>query len=105
MKVNIDGKEYCVETLIFENERLKKEVIASAELHKMLLNDIKQEMEQKYYKDAISRPAVLDTLDKMDKALDTDRTVENYKKLLTECYKDLPPIIPLPKPYKVESEE
>lgn len=46
MKVNIDGKEYCVETLIFENKRLKKEVIASAELHKMLLNNIIQEIEQ-----------------------------------------------------------
>ena len=46
MKVNIDGKEYCVETLIFENKRLKKEVIASAELHKMILNDIIQEIEQ-----------------------------------------------------------
>ena len=46
MKVNIDEKEYCVETLIFENERLKKEVIASSELHKMLLNNIKQEIEQ-----------------------------------------------------------
>lgn len=46
IKVNIDGKEYCVETLIFENERLKKEVVASAGLHKMLLNNIKQEMEQ-----------------------------------------------------------
>ncbi len=44
--------------------------------------------------DAVSRQAVLDTLDKMDKALDTDRTVENYKKLLIECYKDLPFVIP-----------
>lgn len=42
--------------------------------------------------DAVSRQSVLDTLDKMDKALDTDRTVENYKGLLTKCYKDLPPV-------------
>lgn len=35
MKVNIDGKEYCVETLIFENKRLK-----------MILNEITQEIEQ-----------------------------------------------------------
>lgn len=46
MKVNVDGKEYCVETLIFENKRLKKEIIASAELHKMILNEITQEIEQ-----------------------------------------------------------
>lgn len=40
--------------------------------------------------DAISRKAVLDTLERMDKALDEDRTVENYKELLRECYKVLP---------------
>lgn len=49
-------------------------------------------LEQEPCKDIISRQAVLNTLDKMDKALDTDRTVENYKKLLIECYKDLPPV-------------
>lgn len=42
----------------------------------------------------ISRQAVLDTLDSMDKALDEDRTVENYKELLRECYKILTPINP-----------
>lgn len=46
MTVNIDEKEYCVETLIFECERLKKEVIASAKLHKMMLDNIEQEIEQ-----------------------------------------------------------
>ena len=46
-------------------------------------------LEQETCEDTISRQAVLDTLDKMDKALDIDRTVENYKELLTECYKDL----------------
>jgi len=45
-----------------------------------------------YADDLISRQAVLNTLDRMDKALDTDRTVESYKELLTECYKDLPPV-------------
>ena len=44
--------------------------------------------------DLLSRQSVLNTLDKMDKALDTDRTIESYKKLLTECYKDLPPVKP-----------
>lgn len=51
-------------------------------------------LEQQTCDDAVSRQAVLNTLDKMDKALDTDRTVESYKKLLIECYKDLPPVIP-----------
>ena len=44
--------------------------------------------------DAISRRAVLDTLNKMDSALDEDRTVETYKELLTACYKDLPSVTP-----------
>ena len=47
--------------------------------------------------DAISRQAVLNTLDNMDKALDEDRTVENYKELLKECYEGLPSITPQPK--------
>lgn len=38
----------------------------------------------------ISRQAVLNTLDNMDKALDEERTVEKYKELLTECIKVLP---------------
>ena len=51
-------------------------------------------LEQEPCEDTISRRAVLDTLDKMDKALDDDRSVESYKELLTECYKDLTPIMP-----------
>lgn len=42
--------------------------------------------------DSISRKAVLNTLDTMDKALDENRTVEAYKELLKECYKELPPV-------------
>ena len=42
----------------------------------------------------ISRQAVLNTLDSMDKALDEDRTVEAYKDLLKECFKELPPVEP-----------
>ena len=44
--------------------------------------------------DVVSREAVLNTLDTMDKALDEDRTVEAYKELLKECYKELPPVTP-----------
>ena len=40
--------------------------------------------------DLISRQAVLNTLDNMDKALDEDRTVEKYRELLTECINELP---------------
>ena len=49
-------------------------------------------LEQEQCNDAISRRAVLDTLDKMDSVLDKDRTVETYKELLTACYNDLPPV-------------
>ena len=49
-------------------------------------------LEQGTCKDAISRTAVLNTLDTMDKALDENRTVEEYKELLRECYKQLPPV-------------
>ena len=52
--------------------------------------------------DCISRKAVLNTLDSMDKALTEDRTVEEYKAVLEECYKVLPSI--QPKPMQVELE-
>ena len=44
--------------------------------------------------DCVSREAVLNTLDTMDKALDENRTIEAYKELLKECYKELPPVTP-----------
>ena len=43
-KVEIDGKTYCVETLIADNERLRKEVIASAKLRQTTLQCIKEEI-------------------------------------------------------------
>ena len=50
--------------------------------------------EENFCEDAISRRAVLNTLDKMDSVLDENRTVETYKELLTACYKDLPSVTP-----------
>ena len=44
--------------------------------------------------DAVKRESVLNTLDTMDKALDENRTVEDYKELLKECYKELLPVTP-----------
>lgn len=52
-------------------------------------NEIKEPCE-----DAVKREAVLNTLDTMDKALDENRTVEAYKELLKECYKELPSVSP-----------
>lgn len=40
--------------------------------------------------DYINRESVLNTIEDMDKVLDTDRTVEEYKALLIECIKALP---------------
>lgn len=44
------------------------------------------------YEKLVKRKAVLNTLNRMDKALDTDRTVETYKELLEECFKVLPTV-------------
>ena len=44
-KVEIDGKTYCVETLIYTVERLTKEVKASAEYHRLVLDKIRAEIE------------------------------------------------------------
>lgn len=45
-KVEIDGKTYCVETLIHEVERLKKEVKAGIEIYRFTLNKIQNEIEE-----------------------------------------------------------
>ena len=47
MKVEVDGKTYCVETLIADNERLRKDVIAGAELHRLILDNLRAEIEQR----------------------------------------------------------
>lgn len=70
MKVEIDGKTYCVETLIFDNKRLREEVIASAKLHRLILNKIRAEIEalnEKVsvdYKMCLDKSAVLQIIDK-----------------------------------------
>ena len=52
--------------------------------------------------DAVSRKAVLNTLDFTDKFLDETRTVESYKTLLEECYKNLPSVTPIHKDRTVQ---
>lgn len=44
-KVKINGKTYCVETLIYTVERLTKDVKASAEYHRLMLEQIRAEIE------------------------------------------------------------
>lgn len=48
-KVEIDGKTYCVETLIYTIERLTKDVKASAEYHRLVLEQIRAEIEHLDY--------------------------------------------------------
>lgn len=56
-----------------------------------------EELEQEYCEDAVSRRAVLNTLNNMDSALDEDKTVKAYKELLIACYNDLPSVTPTQK--------
>lgn len=67
-KVEIDGKTYCVETLIFSVERLTKEVKASAEYHRLVLEQIRDEIKELSYPynlDAIrTKSDVLQIIDK-----------------------------------------
>lgn len=44
--------------------------------------------------DCIRRKSVLNTLERMDEALDVERTVEAYKELLIACYQELPSVTP-----------
>ena len=56
------------------------------------VEEIIKALEEKPCIDVVNRQAVLNTLDFTDKALNKDRTVETYKKLLIACYKDLPSV-------------
>jgi hypothetical protein len=45
MKVEVNCKTYCVETLIADNERLRKDVIASAKSNRLVLDSVRAEIE------------------------------------------------------------
>lgn len=57
-----------------------------------VMDSVRETLEQEPCTNVVSREAVLDTLERMDKALDVDRTVENYKDLLKESYQVLPSV-------------
>ena len=65
-KVEINGKTYCVETLIYTVERLIKDVKASAEYHRLVLEQIKAEIEKLMSHDdyMVDGFNVLDIIDK-----------------------------------------
>jgi hypothetical protein len=66
MKVEVNGKTYCVETLIADNERLRKEIIESAKTNRLVLDSVRAEIEeiQTYDGIYIDRAYVLEILDK-----------------------------------------
>ena len=45
MKVEVNGKTYCVETLIADNERLRKDIIASAKINRLVLDSVRAKIE------------------------------------------------------------
>ena len=46
MKVSVDGKEYCVETLLSELARLKRELASEVELHNKLFDNAIKDIEK-----------------------------------------------------------
>ena len=46
MNVEVNGKTYCVETLIADNERLRKEIIESAKTNRLVIEGIKAEIDE-----------------------------------------------------------
>ncbi len=69
-KVEINGRTYCVETLIYTVERFTRDVKTSAECHKLALEQIRAEIEalpRELPTDArnmIRKTRVLDIIDK-----------------------------------------
>ena len=59
-----------------------------------LVDELNYYADQEPCDDAISRKSVINTLVNMDNALDENRTVEEYKALLKECYEVLPSVRP-----------
>jgi hypothetical protein len=50
MKAEVNGKTYCVETLIADNERLRKEIIESAKTNRLVLDSVRAEIKSKIVK-------------------------------------------------------
>ncbi len=70
----------------------KNEVFIVDDVYEEIVEQLPSVNPQEPCEDAISRTAALNTLDTMDKALDENRTVEEYKELLRECYEQLPSV-------------
>ena len=75
-KVEIDGKTYCVETLIYTIERLTKDVKASAEYHRLVLEQIRAEIE---HLDYLNIEDGSDGYDKYVDQYDVLQIIDKYK--------------------------
>ena len=75
-KVEIDGKTYCVETLIYTVERLTKDVKASAEYHRLVLEQIRAEIE---HLDYLNIEDGSDGYDKYVDQYDVLQIIDKYK--------------------------
>ena len=64
MKVEVNGKTYCVETLIADNERLRKEIIESAKTNRLVFDSVRAEIDEMPYELFLIREKVLDIIDK-----------------------------------------
>lgn len=66
MNVEVNGKTYCVETLIADNERLRKEIIESTKTNRLVLDSVRAEIEeiQTYDGIYIDRAYVFKIIDK-----------------------------------------
>lgn len=69
-------------------EILKEMAFTATETQRRALEDAISDLSENKG-DLISRQKVLNTLDNMDKTLDEERTVDNYKELVAECIKVL----------------
>ena len=99
MRQKVDEETYralilAIKALEQENEKMSDEEMCDTYTEgyfKGYDDGLERKLEEPC-EDAISREAVLNTLDNMDKALDENRTVKEYKALLKECYKELPSV-------------
>ena len=90
----IDRAEAMTKIMMFaENVKFDEEdIYIKVSDAVQLLRELPSVNPQEPCDDVVNRQAVLNTLDNMDKALNEDRTVENYKELLKECYEVLPSV-------------
>ena len=85
-----DKEMYDMAIKALEEETVSRETYEHEYYFRKLAEQRLYEIQRNTSDNCVSREAVLNTLDTTDEFLDEDRTIENYKDLLEECYKVLP---------------